>query len=498
MSTRSRTAGVSVSAAGSTIPVMKRASTSTLASAHHAGEVKMSVIASSKQPAATKRRAALGELAVAPTEGKGDGKADGKKAGAAERRPLASTQSQQPLRRTTRAASTVDVKPEPVASKRKAGPTATRRPGISRANSAATTASGSTAASSTAATRPTRALKETASLSEVSGPATKRFRASATPEDVLGDAQYDDDNHELDVRSPKRRRAKDDGWTDLDAEDEGDPTMVAEYVVDAFKYMVEIEVSLLFPFQRRTASLTNNQKNTMPDANYMEKQDELQWKMRGILNDWIIEVHSKFRLLPETLLIAINLIDRFLSLRMVSLVKFQLVGLTALFVAAKYEEVICPSITHFLHMTDGGYEVGEILRAERYLLSTLQFDLSYPNPLHFLRRVSKADAYDVHVRTIAKFFIEISCLEHKLIAFPPSMLAAAAMWLGRLCLDRGDWHANMVHYSEYAQHELLPCAQVMLDYIINPDLDTASAFYKKYASKVSFSALGFIRTCHRC
>jgi G2/mitotic-specific cyclin 1/2 len=273
----------------------------------------------------------------------------------------------------------------------------------------------------------------------------------------------------------KGPRPKDYGWTDLDAEDEGDPTMVSEYVVDAFKYMMELE------------------KTTMPKPDYMDDQEELQWKMRQILNDWIVEVHSKFRLLPETLLIAINLIDRFLSKRTVSLEKFQLVGLTALFVAAKYEEVICPSVTHFLHMADGGYDVEEILRAERYLLQTLDFDLAYPNPLHFLRRVSKADGYDVHARTVAKFFIEISCVEKRLIPFPPSMLAAAAMWLARLCFDRGPWHANMVHYSTYAQHELLDCAQVMIDFVVDPKLDMTTAFFKKYASRKHLKASIFAR-----
>ena len=177
----------------------------------------------------------------------------------------------------------------------------------------------------------------------------------------------------------------------------------------------------------------------MPSAIYMEKQSELQWPMRRVLMDWMIEVHSKFRLLPETLFIAVNLVDRFLTERIVSLVKFQLVGLTALFVAAKYEEVICPSVDHFLHMTDGGYSKEEILKAERYLLSTLKFDLSYPNPLHFLRRISKADGYDIQTRTVAKYLIEISCVEHKLLPYPPSMLAAAAMFLARFCLDRGEW-----------------------------------------------------------
>lgn len=177
----------------------------------------------------------------------------------------------------------------------------------------------------------------------------------------------------------------------------------------------------------------------MPNADYMSMQPELQWKMRGILVDWLIEVHGKFRLLPETLFLAVNLVDRFLSARTISLVKLQLVGTTALFVASKYEEVICPSVQNFLYMADGGYGDEEILGAERYLLQTLEFNLSYPNPIHFLRRISKADNYDIQTRTVAKYFMEISCVDHKMLHLKPSLIAAGAAWLARLVLDRGEW-----------------------------------------------------------
>ena len=183
----------------------------------------------------------------------------------------------------------------------------------------------------------------------------------------------------------------------------------------------------------------------MADNTYITRQAEITWPMRTILMEWLIEVHSKFRLLPETLLIAVNLVDRFLSIRVVSLAKLQLVGLTALFISAKYEEVICPSIQHFLHMTDESFDLDEMLRAERYMLSTLQFDLSYPNPLHFLRRISKADDYDMQTRTVAKFLIEIVLVEQKLIGVRPSKLAAGAIWLARLCLERGEWVCHS-HY----------------------------------------------------
>jgi G2/mitotic-specific cyclin 2 len=65
--------------------------------------------------------------------------------------------------------------------------------------------------------------------------------------------------------------------------------------------------------------------------------------------------------------------------------------------------------------------------------------MSYPNPIHFLRRVSKADEYNVQARTVAKYFLEIECVEWRLIAAPPSLLAAAAMWLARFVLGKEDW-----------------------------------------------------------
>lgn len=177
----------------------------------------------------------------------------------------------------------------------------------------------------------------------------------------------------------------------------------------------------------------------MPNPNYMANQKDLAWKMRGILTDWLIQVHSRFRLLPETLFLCVNIIDRFLSARVVSLAKLQLVGITCMFIAAKVEEIVAPSASNFLYCADSSYTETEILQAERYVLKTIEWNLSYPNPIHFLRRISKADDYNVQVRTIGKYLLEIQCLEWRLIAAPPSLLAAASVWLARLILGYSDW-----------------------------------------------------------
>lgn len=172
----------------------------------------------------------------------------------------------------------------------------------------------------------------------------------------------------------------------------------------------------------------------------MDIQTEMQWSMRSILMEWVVQVHARFNLLPETLFLAVNCIDRFLSVKPVSIAKLQLVGATALLVAAKYEEVSHPSLEEMQFMVSGGYDALEIRKAERFMLSMLKFDLGWPGPMSFLRRISKADDYDLQTRTLAKYLLEVTILDERFVACTPSFLAAGAHCLSRLLLQkRGGW-----------------------------------------------------------
>jgi len=66
--------------------------------------------------------------------------------------------------------------------------------------------------------------------------------------------------------------------------------------------------------------------------------------MRAILVDWLVEVHMKFNLVPETLFLCINVIDRYCEIVNVPRAKLQLVGVTALLIACKYEEIYPPEV----------------------------------------------------------------------------------------------------------------------------------------------------------
>jgi hypothetical protein len=249
----------------------------------------------------------------------------------------------------------------------------------------------------------------------------------------------------------------------LEKEDLEDPLMVAEYATEIFEYLRDLEVK------------------SIPNPNYMSHQDDLEWKMRGILVDWLIEVHTRFHLLPETLFLAVNIIDRFLSEKVVPLIRLQLVGITAMFIASKYEEVLSPHVENFKRIADDEYDEAEILSAERFVLTTLNYDLSYPNPMNFLRRVSKADNYDFQSRSIGKYLMEISLLDYRFMAYRPSHVAAGAMYLARLMLDRGEWDDTIAYYAGYTDEEVQPVVQLMVDYLARPIVH--EAFFKKYASK---------------
>ncbi|GES61604.1 G2/M-specific cyclin NimE [Aspergillus terreus] len=253
------------------------------------------------------------------------------------------------------------------------------------------------------------------------------------------------------------------GVEDLDAEDLDDPLMAAEYVVEIFDYLADLELE------------------TLPNPHYIDHQPDLEWKMRGILVDWLIEVHTRFRLLPETLFLAVNIIDRFLSAEVVALDRLQLVGVAAMFIASKYEEVLSPHVANFSHVADETFTDKEILDAERHILATLEYNMSFPNPMNFLRRISKADNYDIQTRTLGKYLMEISLLDHRFMCYRQSHVAAAAMYLARLILERGPWDATLAHYAGYTEEQIDPVFRLMVDYLHRPVCH--EAFFKKYASK---------------
>ena len=157
----------------------------------------------------------------------------------------------------------------------------------------------------------------------------------------------------------------------MDYSDRHNPQCVTEYISDIMCYLKDLETK------------------QMPQADYIARQTEINERMRAILVDWLVEVHFKFKLRQETLFLTISIIDRFLSERIVTKQKLQLVGVTAMLLASKYEEIYAPEVRDFIYISARTYTRDEILKMERIMLSTLGFSLSHPTPYSFLARYKK-------------------------------------------------------------------------------------------------------------
>jgi len=262
------------------------------------------------------------------------------------------------------------------------------------------------------------------------------------------------------------------GIVDIDLEDADDPLAVSEYVTPIFKYLLVMEDKF------------------HPLPNYMSNQADLAWKMRNVLVNWLVEVHWKYKLLAETLFLSVNIMDRFLGMKQVARNQIQLVGVASLLIASKFEEIYTPSVQDFIFVCNSCYTTEELLHMERVILCTLGFQLGCPCALTFLRRISKAEQYDIPSRTVSKYLIEMTVLDEKFLNFKPSLIAAAATWLSRKMLKKGDWDKSLEFYSGYDERALEPCVNEMLSFLQTNE--RYKTVYKKYSSTKFLRASLFV------
>ena len=226
-------------------------------------------------------------------------------------------------------------------------------------------------------------------------------------------------------------------------------------------------------------------------ASYMSKQTDINAKMRGILIDWLVEVHLKFKLVPEALYLTVNLIDRVLEREQMPRSKLQLLGVAAMFVACKYEEVFPPACSDFVCVSDQLYSREEILRMEGLILSTLGFELTAPSAFGFLRRFAKvagisrslASAPRSTTELLANYLLELTLQEYKMLKYLPSLLCAAAIWLALKTRGEPPWSAALEQHSGYAEAELQPCVRELHALHGKAAASGLQAVYKKYAQE---------------
>lgn len=268
--------------------------------------------------------------------------------------------------------------------------------------------------------------------------------------------------------------------------------------------------------------------------------------MRAVLVDWLIEIHLKFKLRAETLYITINIIDRYLSLYEVEKSKFQLLGVAAMLISSKYEEIYAPEVRDFEYITDKTYSKAKIMKMELDILVALDFDLLWVSPLQFFFRFyhvlglnqssknlnedksnnksenklltnkttntnltnkssnnnkdnknNKNSDKDIinncKVYLLANYLMELSLMEYKLMTYSSSMKAATALYIA-LKLTRTTFKEEIFNkYTGYKDIDLKACIVDMFRVYEYAPKIPIQACYTKYSdcSRLEISKMNF-------
>jgi len=236
------------------------------------------------------------------------------------------------------------------------------------------------------------------------------------------------------------------------------------------------------------AYMRNEEYKYMISPMYMSVQPSISWKMRRMLIDWLVDLLEALSLNHESLYLAVKLTDTYLSRVVISKDDLQLVGATAMFIAAKYDERVPACSEDILYLCDDAYSSDELFASERKLLIAVDFKLNPPLSYRFLRRFAKCARVDMERLTLARYLLELSLLHESFLEYLDSKLAAACLWLSfKVRLPNLAWDRVVEHYSGYKETDIVLLAEKLNNVMEQAPRFKYQTSRKKYLTDIFFA-----------
>jgi len=257
---------------------------------------------------------------------------------------------------------------------------------------------------------------------------------------------------------------------DVDQYDNMDPMHATAFVNDIYDFLREKEATRIIPYD------------------YLSRHTNITNQMRRVMVDWLSEVHQFFHLMNETFFLCIDILDRYLSCTSMNVEKqnLQLICVTSLLIATKYEELFSLTCGHLVYISCNSCTKEDIIALEQQILKSIDFYVTQPSPLHFLRRLSKVAGSDCLVHNLCKFIIEMSVMEVKMLKYLPSHIAASSVYIARNMLQiQPTWTSNLERYSKLKVSDFTNCIMDLNNILIESKTWTQKTIRKKYETKQS-------------
>lgn len=209
--------------------------------------------------------------------------------------------------------------------------------------------------------------------------------------------------------------------------------------------------------------------------------------MRPDLIDFLIEAHAAYSMIPETLFLAVNLLDRYCSTRnQIPLRYFQLVGCVTLSIAAKYCDKKCniPRVHELQTMCAGIYERSAFPRMEMHILESLGWIIGHPTAEVFAQLFAVEQGDDDEVKCMAAYLREIALYHRSFISNKPSAIARTSLALARTILDRTE--------ADSGDEEETMISNMLSHHIRRPSLIVARKYSDRNFCQVSQKLAKFV------
>lgn len=246
-----------------------------------------------------------------------------------------------------------------------------------------------------------------------------------------------------------------------------------EYAQEVYCYLQSVERRLTF------------------SDDYLASDPEVTPQMRAILTDWLIQVQVHEELCQQTIHLTVALIDRFLVLKGVKLQLLQLLGITCLFIAAKYVERFPPEVATLCHLTDNSFQPAQVLKLEIHVLKALNFDLNITDPTVFLDRFLEIETnQNKEIAHMSQYLLDLSLTEARFTVYQSSIMAASAMYLSRKLTDIDDpWNPTLAYYSRYSEKDLAACTKAYSKSLLKLPTSKFQGAKNKYNSMTNFDGI---------
>ena len=232
-------------------------------------------------------------------------------------------------------------------------------------------------------------------------------------------------------------------------------------------------------------TLIAEQNNLKPKPDYMQSiQKDITEKMRYILLDWLLEVHLKFKLKAETFYLTVNIIDRYLSKVSINRKYLQLLGITALFSASKYEEIYSPEAKDLVYMCDSAYKKQDLINMENKVLHELNFDLTINSPLKYLDFFiifMHFEAFE-KVKIFTHFLCELAVISYNMLKFNACEIALASLYIAGLLYGKLElqFYLELINKSQLQINNVIECGKYLIANLNLVKVNKYNAILSKY------------------